>query len=249
MSSGSLTVPAQLDSLALVSEFVNAATYHAKMSEREAWQVQLAVDEAATNIIQHAYTGISTGNIDLAWAIDAGELIFTLSDQGQPFDPTQVPSPDIHSPLEDRQAGGLGIYLMHKLMDEVTFSFSDQCNTLIMRKRFAQPNVTDVLSFALAGRLDARNATSILAPVTTAVAAGARAVVIDLTNVSFMSSSGLRALLLIRRELNEHHGSLALCGLQAPVEEVFVITGFSQVFEIYRTVPEATIALRDRIDA
>jgi len=249
MSSGSLTVPAQLESLAPISEFVNTATHHAKMSEREAWQVQLAVDEAATNIIQHAYTGVSTGVIDLTWAIDAGELVFTLRDYGQPFDPTRVPSPDIHSPFEDRQAGGLGIYLMHKLMDEVTFSFGDRGNTLIMRKRFAQPNVAEVQCFALDGRLDARSATTILAPVTAAVTAGARAIVIDLSGVSFMSSSGLRALLLIRRELNEHHGSLALCGLQAPVEEVFVITGFSQVFEIYRTVSEATIALRDRIDA
>lgn len=249
MSSGSLTVPAQLDSLALISEFVNSATHHAKMTEREAWQVQLAVDEAATNIIQHAYADVTTGTIDLVWMIDAGELIFRLSDYGIPFDPTQVPTPDVHSPFEDRQAGGLGIYLMHKLMDTVTFSFTDRGNTLEMRKRFAQPNVADVACYALEGRLDARNATTALAPVTAAVSAGARAVVVDLTNVSFLSSSGLRALLLIRRELNEHHGLLALCGLQAPVEEVFVMTGFSQVFEIYRTVPEATIALRARIEA
>lgn len=248
MGSGSLTVPAQLDSLALISEFVNSATHHAKMGEREAWQVQLAVDEAATNIIQHAYADAPVGNIDITWVIEAGELIFTLSDRGKPFDPTRVPAPDIHSPFEDRQAGGLGIYLMNKLMDDVAFTFTERGNTLIMRKRFAQPTVNDVRCFALEGRLDARNATAILAPVTTAVADGARTLVIDLTNVSFMSSSGLRALLLVRRELKEHNGLLALCGLQAAVEEVFVITGFAQVFEIYRTVPEATIALRDRID-
>lgn len=248
MVSGSLTVRAQLDSLALISEFVNTATHHAKMAEREAWQVQLAVDEAATNIIQHAYADAPTGNIDITWVIEAGELIFTLSDRGNPFDPTRVPTPDIHSPFEDRQAGGLGIYLMSKLMDDVAFTFTERGNTLIMRKRFAQPTGNDVRCFALEGRLDARNATAILAPVTTAVADGARTLVIDLTNVSFMSSSGLRALLLVRRELKEHNGLLALCGLQAAVEEVFVITGFAQVFEIYRTVPEATIALRDRID-
>ncbi len=249
MTSGALTVPAQLDSLALISEFVNTATHHAKMSEREAWQMQLAVDEAATNVIQHAYAGVSNGIIQLTWEISAGELIFTLSDQGTPFDPTQVPTPDIHSPFEDRQAGGLGIYLMHKLMDSVTFSFTDRGNTLKMTKRFAEPSVTDVLCFSIEGRLDARHTTSALAPVSAAVAAGARVIVIDLSNVSFMSSSGLRALLLVRRELNEHHGSLALCGLQTTVEEVFVMTGFSQVFEIYRTATEATDALRARVDA
>lgn len=249
MSSGALTVPAQLDSLVLISEFVNSATHHAKLSEREAWHMQLAVDEAATNIIQHAYADRTDGVIELSWRINDGELIFTLIDRGRPFDPTRVPTPDIHSPFEDRQAGGLGIYLMNKLMDAVHFSFDARGNTLEMRKRFAQPNIADVQSFVLAGRLDARNATNALAPVTAAVAAGARVVVIDLSSVSFMSSSGLRALLLVRRELNEHHGLLALCGLQAAVEEVFVMTGFAQVFEIYRTVSEATIALRARVDA
>jgi len=249
MSRGELTVPAQLDSLVLISEFVNSATHHAKMTERDAWHMQLAVDEAATNIVQHAYANRNDGFIALAWHIDNGELVFTLTDQGHPFDPTQVPNPDIHSPFEDRQAGGLGIYLMNKLMDVVHFSFGAHGNTLEMRKRFAQPNVADVQSFVVAGRLDARNASTALAPVMAAVAAGARVVVIDLSAVEFMSSSGLRALLLVRRELNEHHGFLALCGLQAPVEEVFVMTGFAQVFEIYRTISEATIALRARVDA
>ncbi len=65
MSRGELTVPAQLDSLVLISEFVNSATHHAKMTERDAWHMQLAVDEAATNIVQHAYANRSDGVIEL----------------------------------------------------------------------------------------------------------------------------------------------------------------------------------------
>ena len=249
MPSASLTVPAQLDSLAVISEFVNSATHRAKMSEREAWQVQLAVDEAATNVIQHAYSEDTPGVIRLSWLVDAGELQITLIDNGRPFDPTQVPAPDIHSPFEDRQAGGLGIYLMHKLMDKVSFDFDADGNTLVLCKRFAEPNAVAVQRFALEGRLDARNTATALAPVNVALAAGARTILIDLQQVTFLSSSGLRALLLVRRELNERHGVLVLCGLQPQVEEVFAMTGFSQVFEIFRTAGDALAYIESRDSA
>lgn len=249
MPSASLTVPAQLDSLAVISEFINSATHRAQMSEREAWQVQLAVDEAATNIIQHAYADSDTGVITLQWLIEAGELQITLVDNGRPFDPTQVPTPDIHSPFEDRQAGGLGIYLMHKLMDTVAFEFDDTGNTLVLCKRFAAPNVVSAQRFTLEGRLDARGTTAALAPVNAALAAGARSILIDLQHVTFLSSSGLRALLLVRRSLNERHGALALCGLQAQVEEVFIMTGFAQVFEIFRTAADALAHIESREQA
>jgi anti-anti-sigma factor len=246
MPSASLTVPAQLDSLSVIGEFVNSATRQAKMSEREAWQVQLAVDEAATNIIQHAYNGQATGNIRIEWSINEGELRITLMDKGQPFDPSNVPEPDITSPFEGRQAGGLGIYLMHKMMDEVEYVFDASGNTLTMRKRFAEPAVADLQRFNLNGRLDARGTVSSMTPINAAVDAGARMILIDLTHVSFLSSSGLRALLLVRREMNERQGVLMLCGLQPQVEEVFAMTGFSQVFEIYRTTSDALQALSSR---
>lgn len=249
MPSASITVPAQLDSLAVISEFVNSATHRAQMSEREAWQVQLAVDEAATNIIQHAYADIDTGVIQIQWLIEAGELQIRLIDHGRPFDPTQVPAPDIHSPFEDRQAGGLGVYLMHKLMDTVTFDFDDASNTLVLRKRFAEPNAVAVQRFALDGRLDARSTATALAAVNAALAAGARTVLIDMQQVTFLSSSGLRALLLVRRGLNERHGVLVLCGLQPQVEEVFAITGFAQVFEIFRTTADALAHIESRSSA
>ena len=59
-------------------------------------------------------------------------------------------------------------------------------------------------------------------------------------------ADGLRALLLVRRELNERHGVLVLCGLQPQVEEVFAMTGFSQVFEIFRTAGDALASIESR---
>jgi anti-anti-sigma factor len=135
---------------------------------------------------------------------------------------------------------------MHKLMDKVAFDFNDTANTLVLRKRFAEPSAVAVQRFALEGRLDARSTTTALAPVNAALSAGARTILIDLQQVTFLSSSGLRALLLVRRELNERHGALALCGLQPQVEEVFAMTGFAQVFEIFRATDDALASIESR---
>jgi serine/threonine-protein kinase RsbW len=246
MPHASKTFPAVLESLADISAFVNDATHLCKMTEREAWHVQLAVDEAATNIIQHAYGESGEGTLDLSWDIDAGVLTIILRDQGTPFEPAAVPVPDIHSSFEERQAGGLGIYLMNKLMDDVEYRFAVGSNELTLRKRFAEPTVASEQLFVIDGRLDARGTAVALEPVSAAVAAGARTVLLDMHRVSFLSSSGLRTLLMIRRELNAHQGTLMLVGMLPHIEEVFTMTGFSQVFELYPTVEAARAALRAR---
>lgn len=240
------TFPAVLESLADISAFVNEATHQCKMTEREAWHVQLAVDEAATNIIQHAYGEQPGGSMDIAWDIDAGVLTIVLRDRGARFEPAAVPTPDIHSSFEERQAGGLGIYLMNKLMDEVLYRFDTDGNELTLRKRFAEPTVATEQLFVIEGRLDARGTAVALEPVTAAVAAGARTVLLDLHKVQFLSSSGLRSLLMIRRELNAHQGTLMLIGMLPHVEEVFSMTGFSQVFDLFPSVAAARAALRER---
>jgi len=246
MPHATTTFPASLDALVQISTFVNTATHHCKMSEREAWHVQLAVDEAATNIIQHAYGEKGNGTLDISWHIDAGVLTIILTDTGTPFEPETIPQPDIHSSFEERQAGGLGIYLMNKLMDEVSYRFTASGNELTLRKRFAEATAVDVQHFIIEGRLDARGTAVALEPVSAAVAAGARTVLLDMHKVSFLSSSGLRSLLMIRRELNAHQGTLMLIALQPHVEEVFTMTGFSQVFELIETTDAAHRALRER---
>jgi serine/threonine-protein kinase RsbW len=78
------------------------------------------------------------------------------------------------------------------------------------------------------------------------VAAGARTILLDMHKVSFLSSSGLRSLLMIRREINAHQGTLMLIALLPHVEEVFTMTGFSQVFELYPSIEAARAALAAR---
>ena len=237
-----LTVPATLDSLASISDFITSAASQAGLDDHTSWQVQLAVDEAATNIIQHGYDQEKSGEIGLSWRVEEGAFVVTLRDRGRRFDPTGVTAPDLSSPLDERQVGGLGIYLMGRLMDSVEFGFDDQQgNLLIMTKRI-EPAAEDVQIFEISGRLDAVSTPAALAQAQAAIADGARFVLLDLAQVSFLSSSGLRALLLVRKKLLARGGQLRLCALQSPVQSVFVLTGFTQIFAIHRTRAEALAA-------
>src|SRR5204862_7312096 len=94
------------------------------------------------------------------------------------------------------------------------------------------------------GRLDAVSTDSAITEVRAAIANGARSVLLDMADVTFLSSSGLRALLLLRKELLAHGGELRLCRLQPQVQEVFALTGFTQVFTIHRSREEALDAFR-----
>src|SRR3954454_9381813 len=150
----SLTIPANLHALATISVLITDATARAALDDHAAWQVQLAVDEASTNIIQHGYSDAAPGEIELAWQVDGPDLVVTLRDRGRRFNPHDVPAPDISSPLEERQAGGLGLYLMGRLMDSVAFEFDDaRGNLLRMTKRIGATSAPAQI-FDLAGRLD-----------------------------------------------------------------------------------------------
>jgi serine/threonine-protein kinase RsbW len=91
----------------------------------------------------------------------------------------------------------------------------------------------------ISGRVDAVTAPQLNKTVHAQIASGARFVLLDLSDVTFLSSSGLRSLLLIRKELMTLGGELRLAGLQPQVHEVFALTGFTQVFAIHVTAEEA----------
>lgn len=132
------TFPGQFSSLAAISEFVTHGVRAAGLDERAAYAVQMAVDEACSNIIEHGYHGKETGEIICTWEVTAHSLLITLYDHGPHFDPTCVSEPDLKAELRDRTRGGLGIYFIRKLMDHVEYSFSpDGGNvlTLVKHKR------------------------------------------------------------------------------------------------------------------
>ena len=129
-----LNVPARGEQLEVISDFVTAAARRAGFGERAIYHIQAAVDEACANIIYHAYEFEGQGRIAVHCEIAGGDFIVTLADWGRPFDPTSLPTPDVHAPLDDRKEGGLGRFLMQQLMDDVRHEFNHQSNVLTMVK-------------------------------------------------------------------------------------------------------------------
>jgi serine/threonine-protein kinase RsbW len=128
--------PARFEQLDAIRGFAAQAARDAGMQQPEVEAVELAVDEACSNIVEHAYKGTRRGEIECTCDASADGLTIILRDHGKPFDVSKVPLPDTHADLKNRHIGGLGIFIMRKLMDEVRFeNLGRSGNVLTMFKR------------------------------------------------------------------------------------------------------------------
>jgi len=129
------TFPANFEYLDKIRDLVAQAARQGGFSGKEVYSLQLAADEAASNIIEHAYEGITGGSIELSCEVHGDTLTITMRDEGKTFDPSNVKPPDLKADLSERQIGGLGVFLMRKLMDEIRYETKGISNILTMIKR------------------------------------------------------------------------------------------------------------------
>lgn len=130
-----LTVDGRPESLATIADFVIEAAQASGLDEKATFEVQMAVDEACANVIEHGYGEEEKGEIALCCEYVEGDFAVTIRDHARPFEPGAVPPPDITCCLDERQNRGLGIFFMRKLMDEVRFHFGAEGNELRMVKK------------------------------------------------------------------------------------------------------------------
>jgi serine/threonine-protein kinase RsbW len=131
-----LTVPGRTADLPDVLAFIEAACEEAGVLPELWFDLQLAAEEACSNVIEHAYGG-KGGDLDITFEVRERDVVLTVRDHGRPFAPEKVVAPDVSLPLTQRRIGGLGLHLMYQLMDEVQFDFAEGSNTLVMVKRDA----------------------------------------------------------------------------------------------------------------
>ncbi|MBP1749651.1 MAG: anti-sigma-factor antagonist, partial [Deltaproteobacteria bacterium] len=135
-----LKVEASLANLSVISTAVSEAMREAGMDAAAISGVILAVDEACTNIALYAYPN-RKGYIRLQCWLDHGYFVISIEDKGKPFNPCSVPPPRLDVGLNDRKVGGLGIHLMRKLMDEISYTYDPVIgNQLTMRKHVGTGN-------------------------------------------------------------------------------------------------------------
>jgi serine/threonine-protein kinase RsbW len=116
-----LKIPSQTDNLELIRVFVSRVAKKVGFNDEDVGKIELSVDEAVTNAIEHAYQNDENKMIDIAIKIDYQKFTVVITDRGKGFHLSDVDVPDMRSYLAELRVGGLGIYLMKTLMDKVDY--------------------------------------------------------------------------------------------------------------------------------
>lgn len=130
-----LTVDAVLDSIPIITEFVDVQLEQFGCPIKAQMQIDIAIDELFSNIVHYAYhpeVGPATVRVEVVE--DPLSVVITFIDQGVPYDPLSKADPDVTLPAEQREIGGLGIYIVKKNMNEITYEYKNGRNILKIRK-------------------------------------------------------------------------------------------------------------------
>ena len=132
-----ITLPAKTQSIEAMTEFVDAILDENECPKKAKMQLNVAIDEIVCNIANYAY-GKDGGEVTLRVNVtyDPHGVTLTFIDSGTPYDPLKKPDPDTSLSTEERQIGGLGIFLVKKTMDDMTYEFTGGQNILTLRKYF-----------------------------------------------------------------------------------------------------------------
>ncbi|MCR5586826.1 MAG: ATP-binding protein [Lachnospiraceae bacterium] len=131
-----LTVDAKVDNLSVVLSFVDAELEKYECSMKTQMQIDIAVEELFVNIANYAYSpviGVATVRVEVK--DDPLSVYVTFVDEGKPYDPLAKEDPDVSLSAEEREIGGLGIYMVKKSMDAVEYEYKDGANILTIVKQ------------------------------------------------------------------------------------------------------------------
>ena len=134
MEAAEKTFLANLDTLPAIVGFVSEHAAAMGVHPKRVMHLELAVEEAAVNICSYAYE-IPPGEVTVRITPEPGVVRIELVDNGVPFDPLSMDAPDIKSELENREVGGLGIFLIRRMLDEVHYSRRGAQNILSLAVR------------------------------------------------------------------------------------------------------------------
>lgn len=129
-----LRVPAKLEGIDVILAFVSYLLDINGCSTKTRTQLRIAVEELYVNVTLYAYPD-EDGWAEIRGSVEDGVATFALIDGGRPFDPLAKEDPDIMLSGEEREIGGLGIFMVKNTMDEMVYEYRDGCNRLMMRKK------------------------------------------------------------------------------------------------------------------
>ncbi len=129
-----LSLVNDLREIGAAAEKIDAFCEAQGISAQIAYAVNLSIDEILTNTISYGYDDDAEHRIDLTFRVDGETLVVVIVDDGGPFDSSTEREPDVDATLEERALGGLGIFLVQQMMDEMTYERADDRNVITLRK-------------------------------------------------------------------------------------------------------------------
>ena len=135
MNLKSITAEAKIENIALVTDFVNSILEKNECSMKVQMEIDIVIDEIFSNIAYYAYapgSGEATVQVEIEDSPKRLELVFI--DRGIPYNPLENKDPDVTLDIEKRKIGGLGIFLVKEMMDEVSYEYADGQNILKLKK-------------------------------------------------------------------------------------------------------------------
>lgn len=130
-----LTLHNNVQQIELLAEYIDLIADETGINPSLAMSLNLALEEAVTNVIMYAYPEGTDGTVDIITEANDGLLTFIIKDSGKAFDPTQKEDADVTLSAEERQIGGLGIFLVKQIMDTVNYQRIDGQNILTLTKK------------------------------------------------------------------------------------------------------------------
>ncbi|MBK8025894.1 MAG: ATP-binding protein [Chloroflexi bacterium] len=266
MNQECLRIACSYEEIAKACEFAQNAALEAGSNDLEAYHCYLAIDEACTNIVEHGSrtSELPGACIEICSYVEDRQLVLTLTDDGQPFDPLSLPDPDPTAGMDARASGGWGIYFIKRLMDDIRYAYEDGHNHLILTKRFegaaegpiAHP-VSDLTPFTVVdrdgrqvlltgfGRYDAHSVSRLGEEINVWTERGRSQFILDMESVTHLSSGGLKHLVSIWQRLRERRARLILTSLPPHLHELLEMSGLNLIFVTATTVEQADALLRN----
>ena len=139
-----LEVPAQEIELLTIKDFIQRVCAAAGCSSKEIASVKLAIDEACSNIVRHAYQGVEGGKIIMEAGIGLKDIRIAITDFGKSFDFRKIEAPDLNHYVDIGKKGGLGIFLIKKIMYKVDYRSKNGRNDLILYRKLSQAPPSDL---------------------------------------------------------------------------------------------------------
>jgi len=130
----SLTLPNDVNTIPQLNEFLDTFCEEGGVDMETTMSLNLAMEEAVVNVMDYAYPKGTEGSVNIEARLDDGDITFVIIDSGIPFDPTAKEDADTTLPLDERNIGGLGIFLTRQIMDEIEYERDNDRNILTLRK-------------------------------------------------------------------------------------------------------------------